>query len=88
AIVLIGSYIRKTNKARNFSGDIISGDITIGSKLIHEIHIDCEWVKDHQNDITINFVNGTVELCKQAFPELWETVPLNVTITWSPMDVL
>lgn len=44
------------------------------------INIDCEYVKGHQEDNTLDFLEGTLELCKGVYPELWEKLNNGSTI--------
>jgi len=69
--VLLSGCIKK----EEIDWNTLQDNLTV---LRHEIHIDCEFVKEHENDTTLAFLEGTERLCKEVFPELWETTTTTI----------
>ena len=72
AIILLISGCNNLPEIKLEELGVLGVNLDIINNPKYEIFIDCEWVNEHLNDTTIWFPKETIELCKYAFPELYE----------------
>ena len=76
-IFIVGCNNNNTSEPQEMTIEKLGLNLEALEDLKYEIHIDCEFVRDNQHNNTLSnnilsFINGTIDLCKTVFPELWE----------------